>query len=263
MTTDTDPIAAGYDAVYATLPSSPTLQRLWREHACGIDFPAEFYHISFVTLSELQRMANELRVRAGNTFVDLGCGLGGPALLVAKETGARLIGIDLSPVAAATATKRAADLGIDAEFRAASFLDTGLPDGSVDAAMSEDALQYAPDKLAAMREAARILRPGGRFVFSAFELHAERVRGLPVLGVDPCEDYRPALESAGFAIEAYEEAPGWPEPVTSAYRAVLDAREALVPEIGEAAMNALAGEMTFTLEARPYRRRVLVVATKR
>jgi hypothetical protein len=70
------------------------------------------------------------------------------------------------------------------------------------------------------------------------------------------------LESAGFAIEAYEEAPGWPEPITSAYRAVLDSRDALVPEIGEAAMNAFAGEMTFTLEVEPVRRRVLVVATK-
>jgi ubiquinone/menaquinone biosynthesis C-methylase UbiE len=261
MTTDT--VASGYDAVYAALPNSPTLQRLWREHACGTDFPAEFYHISFVTLSELRRMASELRVGPGKTFVDLGCGLGGPALFVAKDTRARLIGVDLSPVAAATATKRAASLSIDAEFRAASFLATGLPDASVDAAMSEDALQYAPDKLAAMREAARILKPGARFAFTAFELNAERVRGLPVLGVDPCEDYRPALESAGFAIDAYEDAPGWPEPLSSAYRAVLDAREALVPEIGEAAMNALAGEMTFTLEMKPYRRRVMVAATKR
>jgi ubiquinone/menaquinone biosynthesis C-methylase UbiE len=259
----TDPVATGYDTVYAALPSSPTLQRLWREHACGADFPAEFYHISFVTVPELRRMASELRVGPGKTFVDLGCGLGGPALLVAKESSARLIGIDLSPVAAATATERAADLGIDAEFRAASFLDTGLPDASVDAAMSEDALQYAPDKLAAMRAAARILKPGGRFAFTAFELDAERVRGLPVLGVDPCEDYRPALEAAGFAIEAYENAPGWPEPVTSAYRAVLAARDALVPEIGEPAMNALAGEMTFTLDTKPYRRRVLVIATKK
>jgi SAM-dependent methyltransferase len=258
----TDPVASGYDTVYAAMPHSPKLQRIWREHACGADFPEDFYHISFVTLGELRRMASELRVGPGKTFVDLGCGLGGPALLVAKETGARLIGVDLSSIAVATATKRAADLGIDAEFRVGAFAETGLPDASVDAAMSEDALQYAADKLAAMREAARILRPGGRFVFTVFELDPERVRDVPVLGVDPCGDYRPALESAGFAIGAYEEAPGWPEPITSAYRAVLDSRDALVPEIGEAAMNAFAGEMTFTLEVEPVRRRVLVVATK-
>jgi hypothetical protein len=100
-------------------------------------------------------------------------------------------------------------------------------------------------------------------VFTVFELDAERVRGLPVLGVDPCGDYRLPLQEAGFAIEAYEGAPGWPEPVSSAYRALLDAREALVPEMGEAAVNALSGELTFTLEVEPYRRRVLAVATRR
>ena len=261
----TDPVSAGYDAVYVAMPNSPTLKRIWREQACGVDFPEDFYHISFVTRVELLRMAGELRGGPGKTFVDLGCGLGGPALLVAKHTGARLIGVDLSPVAVATATTRAAGLGLgeQAEFRVGSFAETGLADGSVDAAMSEDALQYAPDKKEAMREAARILRQGGHFVFSVFELDEERVRGLPVLGTDPCGDYRPALEGAGFAVDAYEEAPGWPEPMTAAYRALLDAREALVAEMGEAAVNALSGELSMTLEIKPYRRRVLVVATKR
>ena len=66
----TDPVAAGYDAVYAAMPNSPTLQRIWREQACGVDFPEAFYHISFVTRAELLRMAGELRVAPGKTFVD-------------------------------------------------------------------------------------------------------------------------------------------------------------------------------------------------
>lgn len=74
--------------------------------------------------------------------------------------------------------------------------------------MSEDAVQYAPDKTAAVREAARILRPGGRFVFTAFELEPEHVKGLPVIGEDPVDDYRPLLSAAGFNIETWEEVPG-------------------------------------------------------
>jgi hypothetical protein len=129
--------------------------------------------------------------------------------------------------------------------------------------MSEDALQYAPDKRAAFAEAARALRSAGRLVFTAFELDAGRAAGLPVLGTDPVEDYRSILEESGFEVEAYEEVPGWPEPITSAYSAVLAARDQLTNEIGENAFAALSSEMTVTLEAKPYRRRVLAVAAKR
>ena len=58
-------VAAGYDAVYAAMPDSPTLQRIWREQASGVDFPEGFDHISFVTSSQLSRMARELRLSNG------------------------------------------------------------------------------------------------------------------------------------------------------------------------------------------------------
>lgn len=190
--------------------------------------------------------------------------MGGPSLWVARETGAKLIGLDLSAVAVAQATLRATALGLSkqARFVVGTFADTGLPSGSADGIMSEDALQYAPDKRALFSEAARILRVGGRLVFTAFEVDAPAVAGLPVIGADPVEDYRPLLEAAGFTIDAYEEVPGWPEPMTAAYRAVLAAREALTKEMGEAAFGALSAEMSLTLERKPYRRRVLAVATK-
>ena len=38
----------------AAMVASPTLRRLWEKHACGDDFPADFAHISFVTLDELR-----------------------------------------------------------------------------------------------------------------------------------------------------------------------------------------------------------------
>jgi SAM-dependent methyltransferase len=258
-------VSAGYDAVYAAMPGSPTLRRLWREHACGADFPDDLYHISFVTLADLARMERELRVRPGHRLVDVGCGMGGPALWMAKHTGAELIGVDFSSVGVSLANERAGTLGLSshARFVVGSFAETGLDDASADAMMSEDALQYAPDKRAAFAEAARVLRPGGRVIFTAFELDAERCAGLPILGDDPVEDYRDVLQEAGFTVEAYEEIAGWPEPMTSAYRALLDARATLILEMGEAAVNALSGELALTLERKPYRRRVLVCATRR
>jgi SAM-dependent methyltransferase len=257
-------IAAGYDAVHGGMSKSPTLRRMWHELAEGLDFPEEFGHISFTTLPELRRMAGELGLRPGDTLVDLGCGMAGPALWMARETGARLTGVDISSVATARASARAAEMGLSdrARFVVGSFEDATLESGSADGAMSEDALQYTPDKQAAMAEAARILRPGGRFVFTAYELDPERAAGLPVLGADPVGDYRPSLIAAGFRVDLYEEAPGWPEPMTATYSALLGAREPLTEEMGAAAVGALFMEMSMTLEHKPYRRRVLVAATK-
>ncbi|MDZ4278131.1 MAG: methyltransferase domain-containing protein [Dehalococcoidia bacterium] len=266
MPSDLEPdiVAAGYDAVYAAMPKSPTLRRIWREHASGTDYPEAFGHISFITLQELRRMAAELRLPTNGSLVDLGCGLGGPALWVAAETGCRLTGIDFSPVAVAQATARADELGLSdrARFIVGTFADTGLASGSADGVMSEDALQYAPDKLASLREAARILRPSGRLVFTAFELDRERAAGLPALGVDPEDDYVPLLEQAGFEVNEYDEMPGWPEPMATTYRAVMAARLALVDEMGDLAVNALSAELSLTLERQPYRRRILAVATR-
>jgi len=259
-----DLLTDGYNAVYGATPNSPTLRRIWHEIAEGPDFPEEFGHVSFVTLSELQRMATELRLNPGDTLVDLGCGMAGPALWMAKETQAKLVGMDASQVATEQASARAARLGLggQARFVVGSFADTGLEAASADAVMSEDAIQYGPDKKAAMAEAARILRPGGRFVFTAFELEPEAAAPLPILGVGTTDDYRPALKDAGFNVEVYEEVPGWPAPMTAAYSAVVDAKETLTEEMGEAAVGALALEMSMTLGAKPYKRRVLAVATR-
>jgi SAM-dependent methyltransferase len=259
-----DLLTGGYDAVYGATPNSPTLRRIWHEIAEGPDFPEEFGHISFVTLPELRRMATELRLSPGDTLVDLGCGMAGPALWMARETQANLVGVDASQVATEQARARAERLGLgdQARFVVRRFADTGLEAASAGGAMSEDAIQYAPDKKAVMMEAARILRPGGRFVFTAFELDPDRAANLPILGVDAVDDYRPALTDAGFKVEVYEQVPGWPEPMTAAYSAVIDAKETLTQEMGEAPVGALVLEMSMTLGAKPYKRRVLVVATR-
>ena len=263
--TDPSIVAQGYDAVYDAIPRSPTLLRLWKQLVAGDDYPDDFYHISFITLPDLRHLARALNLSPGARFSDVACGMGGPALWIARETGAHISGVDLSPVAVAQAERRAQSLGFapTASFSVGSFAHTGLETASMDAAMSVDALQYAPDKTAALREFARIIRPGGTLAFFAFELHPERARGLPVIGDDPVDDYRPLLDDAGFDVLQYDQTPNWHDRLFTAYRAVIDAQDAICHEMGDPATAAILSEITLTLDRDIYGGRVFALARRR
>ncbi len=140
-----DLVASGYEAFYTAWGKSPTLRQIWREHVTGTDYPEEFSHISFLQFAQLRSLTEGLPVTTGQVLVDLACGAGGPGLWAARETGARLVGIDVSPMAATLATERAAALGMSerATFRQGTFEKTGLESAAA-AAMSIDALQYVP-----------------------------------------------------------------------------------------------------------------------
>jgi ubiquinone/menaquinone biosynthesis C-methylase UbiE len=258
-------IAAGYDAVYRAVPRSPTLWQIWLDHAVGTDFPGEFSHISFVTRAELRTLANALRLDDGVTLADLACGMAGPSLWIASQFPVRVVGIDASAVAVELASARADQLGLAgrSNFRVGTFAATGLATGSAGAALSLDALQYATSKVDAFREIARVLAPNGRFGFTAFEVHPERVSDLAVLGDDPVRDYRPLLEASGFEVKEYDETADWSERVTGAYEAIIENATRLTTEMGDAAYASLALEVGMTLERRPYRRRVVATATRR
>jgi SAM-dependent methyltransferase len=259
-----DVVVAGYDAVYAAAALSPAFARLWAEHAYGGPFPAEFAHISFLTLDELQVMAQYLALGEGTVLVDLACGTGGPGLWIAEQCGASVIGVDPSSAGLAQARNRSEQVGLAnrSQYQQGTFASTGLAEGAAHGALSVDAIQYAPDKTEVFREAHRILHPGGRLAFSAFEVDPDRVAGIPVLGVDPVPDYVPLLESAGFAVDLCTESAGWADRVPAAFGAVMEAMPTLTSEMGEAAAASLHMEAALTVQLQPYRRRVIVHARR-
>ena len=261
---DVERIAAGYDVVYDAIAQSAAFARIWREHALGPNYPAGFEHISFLTLHEMQEMASALALVRGETLVDLACGMGGPGLWIAREAGARVAGIDASAVGVEHARRRAATHGMqaDATYATGTFAGTGLDAASVNGVMSVDALQYAPDKRAALAEMARILKPGGRLAIACFEVAPTKVAGLPVWGTDPVEDYAPLLANTGFKMMSYSETAGWDARVTATYQAIVDAGDELAGEMGADAYATLRGECALTLQLRPYPRRVLFTAIK-
>jgi ubiquinone/menaquinone biosynthesis C-methylase UbiE len=244
-----------YDGTYRALPDSPTYWRIHRE-VYGAEYPAEVAPLGFTTLTDLRRFAQALALRPGQALVDVGCGQGGPGLWVARETGATLTGVDVSPVAVEQAATRIAAFGLTgrARFQVGEFAATGLPDAAFDGAMSADVLWLAPDKPAALREVARILRPGGRFAFTSWD--------YPVSppGEDQPQDHRPLLHDAGFALEAYEP----DEAFEGYYRALLEGyqahRAALEAELGEARAERGIAQQRRGVARFPGWRRIFVVA---
>src|SRR6266700_3436937 len=101
-------------------------------------------------------------LKAGNRLLDLACGTGIVARLAAAE-GVAVTGGDINPGMLAVAADRAEGLPIvfqQADARALPFAN-----GSFDALICQQGLQFFPDKPVAISECFRVLRPGGRAVF--------------------------------------------------------------------------------------------------
>ena len=105
----------------------------------------------------------------GETVLDLGSGAGADALISARRVGpsGRAIGLDMTDEMLALARANAAEAGAgNVEFLKGHIEDIPLPDASVDVVISNCVINLSGDKPQVLREAARVLRPGGRFAVS-------------------------------------------------------------------------------------------------
>ncbi|MEM8917558.1 MAG: methyltransferase domain-containing protein [Pseudomonadota bacterium] len=141
------------------------------------------------------------RLDARGTCLDIACGTG----VVSRKLSGRadvesIKAIDVAPpmIAKATALQQAQDLAGKAEFIEASALALPFDDDSFDMAFCQQGLQFFPDKILALSEARRVLKPGGRLgaaiwtsaqdgnpVFGAFEKALEHHVGSDVLPMGP------------------------------------------------------------------------------
>ncbi|MGA2011140.1 MAG: arsenite efflux transporter metallochaperone ArsD [Solirubrobacteraceae bacterium] len=105
----------------------------------------------------------------GETVLDLGSGAGADVLISARRVGAtgRAIGLDMTDEMLDLARANAAEAGVEnVEFVKGYIEDIPLADGSVDVIVSNCVLNLSGDKPRVLAEAARVLRPGGRFAVS-------------------------------------------------------------------------------------------------
>jgi ubiquinone/menaquinone biosynthesis C-methylase UbiE len=100
--------------------------------------------------------------QSGDKILDLGCGVGGATLMFAEEVGSngRVAGVDINASLIQVATRRAAGRrGV--EFQVGEAASIPYSTAYFDAAYCERVLLYVPDRLTALKELRRVVRPGG------------------------------------------------------------------------------------------------------
>jgi arsenite methyltransferase len=170
------------------------------------------------------------RLSPGETVLDLGSGGGIDVLLSARRVGptGKAYGLDMTDEMLALANENKRKAGAtNVEFLKGEIEHIPLPDNSVDVVISNCVINLSADKNQVLREAFRVLKPGGRFAVSDVVTRGEMAREIRqsvllwvgcVAGALEESEYREKLSAAGF--EQVEIEP------TRIYR-VEDAREFL------------------------------------
>ncbi|WP_165778852.1 methyltransferase domain-containing protein [Leptospira perolatii] len=155
-----------------------------------------------------------LTVPSGGHLLDIGCGAGKAAVRIAQDLGVKVTGINISNAQLKKAAKRAADASLSDKVTFAKVDAMNLPmeNGSFDAVLALQSMMHMSDRERVLKEAARVMVPGGNFVVTDFYLQAPMSKersaayqtyanlvqlNKKLLTVD---EYRELLENAGFSV---------------------------------------------------------------
>jgi SAM-dependent methyltransferase len=160
-------------------------------------------------------LAQCAHIGSGSKVVDLCAGLGGPARYLAHRYGASVTGVELTPARVAGASELTRRVGLDNQVRVFEGDVTALPlpDASQDAVVSQEALFHVPDLARALREAHRVLRPGGRIAFTDWIVHEPLAAadkkllwdGMAAATLITIDQHADLLRDAGFEVESIED----------------------------------------------------------
>lgn len=160
-------------------------------------------------LSATEELAALCGLTPGDHVLDVGCGVGVTPVILAREYGCRVVGVDYMPPLIDRAVARAQREGVAAQTTFSVGDAQSLPhaDGVFDAALAESVITFVPDPQRAVGEMARVVRPGGHVAITEaiwiqppppnmvdFMTHAA---GLP-RGVRMHDQWRATFERAGL-----------------------------------------------------------------
>ena len=152
-----------YDTAYGNYQSQ-TYQQV-RIETYGEDLG----QTSWVTTEESREIPRLLDLRLNSSVLELGCGSGGYALHLAEKVGCRLVGLDINAPGVRNANQLALARGLASQARFEQCdVSKKLPfdDSAFDAVFSNDVLCHIPGRPKVLGEMFRVLKPGGRMLFS-------------------------------------------------------------------------------------------------
>lgn len=194
----------------------PFYRDLWGEHVHhglwlhGAE-PAELAAFQLV-----RHVADRAGVGPASRVCDVGCGYGSTARILAREYGARVVGITVSRVQHEYAVRRARSAA-NVEFVLGDWLEHGFAAGAFEVVLAIESTEHMADKEACFAAARRVLAPGGRLVVCAWLASAEpspwQVRHLlePICregrlaGLGSAAEYRRWIEQAGLVVQEFED----------------------------------------------------------
>jgi MPBQ/MSBQ methyltransferase len=159
--------AASVARAYDRWTEDALLENLWGEHVHLGHYgsppgPRDFRAAKEDLVHALVRWSHLDDLPPGSRVLDVGCGIGGSARILARDYGFNVLGISISGVQVARATALTPpELAGRCRFAVMDALDLELADGGFDAVWSVEAGPHMPDKQRYADELLRVLRPGG------------------------------------------------------------------------------------------------------
>jgi sarcosine/dimethylglycine N-methyltransferase len=166
---------------------------------------------SFITPWYLDDLIRITGINSESYVLDIGSGVGGPAVYLAKKSGCRLTGIDISDVGVETGNQLASNAGLSdrVKFQLGDAMEMPFPVNNFDSAISINVMNVFRDKEALFRQVLRVLKSEGIFAFlsGTFDLPNDpkiienMARGYLIPQYyDTLDGYKSKLKRAGFRI---------------------------------------------------------------
>ena len=210
MTDHNERVAEYYDITL------PYYKRFWHRDSESNALHYGFWENDTITvkdalLNENKFLAELSGVTSGMKVLDAGCGIGGSAIWLAKNRGARVTGITLSKRQLEKTKELAEKHGVThkVEFYLKDFTNTEFPDDSFDVVWAIESVCHAVDKKMFLKEAYRILKKGGRIVVADGFLRRKPnpseeiayknfLEGFVLPGLASADTFREEMTEVGF-----------------------------------------------------------------